>query len=108
MNLPNADEASEVSEQVDKKVLVIVKSQESIYLGRKRVSIANLEDALWNTVLAPRQCTVQFRGDENIPYSVVQTVLQKVAALGITRIEFAAQKEAVTLLDEDMINEETN
>ena len=108
VDLPNADEASEVSEQIDKKVLVIVKSQESIYLGRKRVSIANLEDALWNTVLSPKQCTVQFRGDENIPYSVVQTVLQKVAALGITRIEFAAQKEAVTPLDEDSIRENSH
>ena len=97
-----------MSEQIDKKVLVIVKSQESIFLGRKRVSIANLEDALWNTVLYPRECTVQFRGDENIPYSVVQTVLQKIAALGITRIEFSAQKEAVTPLEEDSFNENSD
>jgi biopolymer transport protein ExbD len=102
VNLPNADEASEISEQIDKKVLIIVKSQESIFLGSKMVSIADLEEALWNTVLSPKKCTVQFRGDENIPYSMVQTVLQKVAALGISRIEFAAQKEAVIPLEEDM------
>ena len=41
VNLPKADEAKEVKEQVIKKILITVKSEEFIFLGRKRVSQAH-------------------------------------------------------------------
>ena len=102
VNLPKADEAEEVKEQVIKKILITVKSKELIFLGRKRVSFDDLEQALWQTVQYPQGCTVQLRGDENITYDVVQKVIQKIAALGITRIEFSASKEAVPPLEKDV------
>ena len=103
VNLPKADEAKEVKEQVIKKISITVKSEEFIFLGRKRVSLDNLEQALWQIVEYPQKSTVQLRGDENIPYEVVQKVMQKIAARGITRIEFSTRKEAVPPLEEDRI-----
>lgn len=105
VNLPRADEAQEIKEQVIKKISIIVKSEGLIYLGRRRVSLESLEDALWQTVRHPQRSTVQFRGDENIPYNIVQKVMQKIAALGITRIEFSTRKEAVIPLEKDVSDE---
>ena len=70
-------------------------------MERKRVSLDHLEQALWQMVDHPQKSTIQLRGDENIPYEIVQKVMQKIAALGITRIEFSARKEAVPPLEED-------
>lgn len=106
VNLPKADEAREIKEQVKQKILITVKSEELIFLGRKRVSLDNLEHLLWQTVHNPQGSTVQLRGEENITYDVVQKVMQIVAALGITRIEFSTRKEAVTPLEKDVSNED--
>jgi len=108
VTLPKADEAKEIREQVIGKIPITVKSEGVIFLGRERVSLDNLEDALWQTVDYPQRSTVQFRGEENIPYDVVQKVMQKIAALGITRIEFSASKEAVPPLEKDASNENSD
>jgi len=108
VNLPKADEAKEIKEQVIEKIPITIKSEELIFLGRVRVSLDNLEQALWRTVDHPQRSTVQLRGDENITYDVVQKVMQKIAALGITRIDFSASKEALPPLEKDATNEDSN
>jgi len=108
VNLPKADEAREIKEQPKGKILIIVKSNQLIFLGRKRVSLDNLEDALWQAVDYPQRSTVQLRGDENITYDVIQRVMQKIAALGITRIEFSAYKEPVVPLERDENDENSD
>jgi len=105
VNLPKADEAKEVKEQLETRILIIVKSEDLIFLGRKRVSLDTLEHELWQTVLYPQRSTVQLRGEEDIPYDIVQKVMQTIAAIGITRIEFATSKEAVPPLERDVNNE---
>lgn len=108
VNLPKADEAREVKEQIIRKILITVKSEDLIFLGNKRVSLDNLEHMLWQTVHDPQGSTVQLRGEENLTYDVVQKVMQTVATLGITRIEFSTRKEAVTPLEKDVENENSN
>lgn len=108
VNLPNADEAREVKEQIIRKILITVKSEDLIFLGNKRVSLDNLEHMLWQTVHDPQRSTVQLRGEENLTYDVVQKVMQIVATLGITRIEFSTRKEAVTPLEKDVENENSH
>jgi len=108
VNLPKADEAREVKEQIIRKILITVKSEDLIFLGNKRVSLDNLEHMLWQTVHDPQGSTVQLRGEENLTYDVVQKVMQIVATLGITRIEFSTRKEAVTPLEKDVENEDSN
>ncbi len=105
VNLPKADEAKEIKEQLKTRILIIIKSEDLIFLGRKRVSLDTLENELWQSVLYPQRSTVQLRGDENIPYDIVQKVMQTIAALGITRIEFSTRKEAVPPLERDVDNE---
>jgi biopolymer transport protein ExbD len=108
VNLPKADEAREVKEQIIRKILITVKSEDLIFLGNKRVSLDNLEHMLWQIVRDPQGSTVQLRGEENLTYDVVQKVMQIVATLGITRIEFSTRKEAVTPLEKDVENEDSN
>jgi len=108
VNLPKADEAREVKEQIIRKILITVKSKDLIFLGNKRVSLDNLEHMLWKTVHNPQGSTVQLRGEENLTYDVVQKVMQIVATLGITRIEFSTRKETVTPLEKDVDNEDSN
>jgi len=108
VNLPKADEAREVKEQIIQKILITVKSEDLIFLGNKRVSLDNLEHMLWQIVHNPQGSTVQLRGEENLTYDVVQKVMQIVATLGITRIEFSTRKEVVTPLEKDVENEDSN
>jgi biopolymer transport protein ExbD len=108
VNLPKADEAREVKEQIIRKILITVKSEDLIFLGNKRVSLDNLEHMLWQIVHDPQGSTVQLRGEENLTYDVVQKVMQIVATLGITRIEFSTRKEVVTPLEKDVENEDSN
>jgi len=108
VNLPKADEAREVKEQIIRKILITVKSEDLIFLGNKRASLDNLEHMLWQTVHDPQGSTVQLRGEENLTYDVVQKVMQIVATLGITRIEFSTLLEAVTPLEKDIENEDSD
>ena len=108
VNLPKADEAREVKEQIIRKILITVKSEDLIFLGNKRVSLDNLEHMLWQIVHNPQGSIVQLRGEENLTYDVVQKVMQIVATLGITRIEFSTRKEAVTPLEKDIENEDSD
>jgi biopolymer transport protein ExbD len=108
VNLPKADEAREVKEQIIRKILITVKSEDLIFLGNKRVSLDNLEHMLWQIVHDPQGSTVQLRGEENLTYDVVQKVMQIVATLGITRIEFSTLLEAVTPLEKDVENENSH
>ena len=101
VNLPRADEAKEVNELLKAKIPIIVKSEKLIFLGRTRVSFDTLEQQLSRTVRSPQTTTVQLRGDKDIPYEVVQKVMQTIAALGITRVEFSTRKEAVPPLEKD-------
>jgi biopolymer transport protein ExbD len=67
VNLPKADEAREVKEQIIRKILITVKSEDLIFLGNKRVSLDNLEHMLWQSVHDPQGSIVQLRGERILP-----------------------------------------
>jgi biopolymer transport protein ExbD len=95
VTLPKADEAKEVTELLTQKIIIIVKSEDTLFIGRTRIVPDDLEHAIRKMVPYPQGSTVQLRGEENIPYEVIQKVMLTLAALGINRIEFSASKEPV-------------
>jgi biopolymer transport protein ExbD len=95
VTLPKADEAKEITEQLLQKIIITVKSQDALFVGRARIVPDGLEHAIRKIVPYPQGITVQLRGEENLPYEVVQKVMLTLAALGINRIEFSASKEPV-------------
>ena len=108
VTLPKADEAKEGTEQLLKEIFVTVKSQDVLFVGKTRVTLDNLEYAIRKTVPYPQVSTVQFRGEENVTYDVVEKVMLKIAALGINRIEFATSKEPVPPLERDVRDENSD
>lgn len=102
VTLPKADEAKQSTEQLIQKILVTVKSEDVVFLGRTRVTLDDLEYAIRKSVPYHQGSTVQLRGEENVTYDVVEKVMLKIAALGITRIEFSASKEPVPPLERDV------
>ena len=96
VTLPKADEAKEVTELLTQKIIITVKSEDTLFIGRTRIVPDDLEHAIRKMVPYPQGSTVQLRGEENIPYEVIQKVMLKLAALGIHRIEFSASKEPDT------------
>ena len=108
VTLPKADEAKQSTEQLIEKILVTVKSEDVLFLGRTRVTLDNLEYAIRQTVSYHQGSTVQLRGEENVTYDVVEKVMLKIAALGITRIEFSASKEPVPPLERDVKDENSD
>jgi biopolymer transport protein ExbD len=99
VTLPKADEAKEVTELVTQKIIITVKSVDTLFIGRTRIIPDDLEHAMRKMVPYPQGNTVQLRGEENIPYEVIQKVMLTLAALGINRIEFSASKEPVPPLE---------
>ena len=95
VTLPKADEAKEVTELLTPKIIITVKSEDTLFIGRTRIVPDDLEHAIRKMVPYPQGSTVQLRGEENIPYEVIQKVMLTLAALGINRIEFSASKEPV-------------
>jgi biopolymer transport protein ExbD len=85
-----------------------VKSKDVVFLGRTRVALDGLEYAIRRTVPYHQGSTVQLRGEENVTYDVVEQVMLKIAALGITRIEFSATKEPVPPLERDAMDENSD
>jgi biopolymer transport protein ExbD len=108
VTLPKADEAKQSTEQLIQKILVTVKSKDVVFLGRTRVALDGLEYAIRRTVPYHQGSTVQLRGEENVTYDVVEQVMLKIAALGITRIEFSATKEPVPPLERDAMDENSD
>ena len=74
VTLPKADEAKQSTEQLIQKILVTVKSEDVLFLGRTRVTLDNLEYAIRQTVSYHQGSTVQLRGEENVTYDVVEKV----------------------------------
>jgi len=105
--LPRADESRELRDNRETEICITVKSERYIFLGRKRVSIEGLEDDLSRKVLNPGKTTVRLRGDEDLPYDVIQKVMERVALTGVTRIEFSTRKEPVTPLEKDVNDEDS-
>jgi len=105
VTLPKADEAKELTEQLLQKIIITVKSQDVFFIGRTRIAPDDLENAIIKMVPYPQGSTVQLRGEENLPYEVVQKVMLTLATLGITRIEFSASKEPVPPLGRESKNE---
>ena len=108
VTLPKADEAKQSTEQLIQKILVTVKSEDVLFLGRIRVALDDLEYAIRKSVPYHQSSTVQLRGEENVTYDVVEKVMLKIAALGITRIEFSASKEPVPPLERDVKDENSD
>ena len=99
VTLPKADEAKEVTELLTPKIIITIKSEDTLFIGRTRIVPDDLEHAIRKMVSYPQGSTVQLRGEENIPYEVIQKVMLTLAALGINRIEFSASKEPVPPLE---------
>ncbi len=93
ITLPKADESTELRQNVIKRISITVKSEKSIFVNRKRVSLYHLEEYLKRKLPNPRKSSVQLRGDENLPYNTIQRVMEKIALADITLIELSTQKE---------------
>ena len=94
ISLPRADEATTADPRLAGKITVTIKSADAVFVGSRSISLAGIEtgisEVLREQSLDPQQTVVQVQADEGLPYEVVQTVLQKAAGLGISRIEFSA------------------
>ncbi len=103
--LPKADEAKERKDDFKQTIQLTAQSSDTLFLGMTRVGFDDLEHLIRQKVTQPERCTVQFRGEENIPYDTVQKILLKIAAVGISRVEFSATREPVPPLEKDLKNE---
>ena len=66
--LPKADEAKERKDDFKQTIQLTAQSSDTLFLGMTRVGFDDLEHLIRQKVTQPERCTVQFRGEENIPY----------------------------------------
>jgi biopolymer transport protein ExbD len=101
INLPRADAARERAAPPPQPMNVTVKSEDTIFVGRKRVALDALTDALKELGPRPAVAVATLRADEGIHYEIIKSVMEKIAAARISRIEFATFDEAPTPLEEN-------
>ena len=94
ISLPKADEARAENQRLPGRIAVTIKSADAVFIGARSMPLSEIDAGIAGVLLEqsldPQQTVVQVLADEDLPYEVVQTVLQKAAARGISRIEFAA------------------
>ncbi len=94
ISLPKADEAKAADQRAAGRIAVTIKSADAVFIGARSMPLSEIDagiaEALLEQSLDPQKTVVQVLADEDLPYEVVQTVLQKAAQRGISRIEFSA------------------
>ena len=98
VTLPKADRSNELRQNIIKRVSITVKSEKMVFVDRKKVDLYELEEHLKIKLPNPGKSTVQLRGEENLPYDIIQKVMEKIALAGITLIEFSTKKDESTPL----------
>ena len=107
ISLPKADEAKVADRRLPGRIAVTIKSADAVFIGARSMPLseidAGISGLLHEQSLDPQQTVVQVQADEGLPYEVVQTVLQKAAGLGISRIEFSALIEPSQPLEKEAV-----
>ncbi len=105
VNLPRADESKESIFEKRSKIHLTIKSQDEIFLERKKVTLENLADILKRKLANPKDTTVQLRADENVTYDVIKKIMIKAALTHINKIEFSTCIEEPIPLEKDLTHE---
>jgi biopolymer transport protein ExbD len=94
ISLPKADQAKTADQRLAGRIAVTIKSPDAVFLGSRSMPLSEIEAGISGLLrehsLDPQQTVVQVLADEDLPYETVQTVMQKAAQQGISRIEFSA------------------
>ena len=105
ISLPKADEAKAADRRLPGRIAVTIKSADAVFVGARSLPLSEIEDGIARVLaeqsLDPQKTVVQVLADEDLPYEVVQTVLQKAAQRGISRIEFSALIEPAQPLSKE-------
>lgn len=98
--LPRADEAGKSHVEKRHKIPITIKSDDLIFLDRKRILMEDLVGVLKQKRAAHGVQTIEIRADENVPYALIKQVMIKMAQATISTIEFATYTEEPGPLEE--------
>ena len=81
--------------EIDKKLTlsVTVKGDETIYVNKERVGLADLSRVLRNKAGEARESGVLIFADRALPYQMIYKVLDKIRQAGLSRISLQAELE---------------
>ena len=81
--------------EIDKKLTlsVTVKADETIYVDKERVALADLTRVLRDKAGEPRESGVLIFADRALPYQLIYKVLDKIRQAGLSRISLQAELE---------------
>ena len=81
--------------EIDKKLVlsVTVKADQSIYVDKERVAIADLTEVLQSKAGEAPEAGVLIFADRTLPYQMIYNVLDKIRQAGLSRISLQADIE---------------
>ena len=81
--------------EIDKKLIlsVTVKADETIYVDKERVALAELTEVLQRKASGTREPGVLVFADRALPYQMIYNVLDKIRLAGLSRISLQADVE---------------
>ncbi|HLB32994.1 MAG: hypothetical protein A3F67_06915 [Verrucomicrobia bacterium RIFCSPHIGHO2_12_FULL_41_10] len=86
INLPESKTTSQAIPSTKQKIILQIKSAESITLDNQAVTTANLAEAIQELQKKNPGCTITMQADKEAPFGTVVTVLDALQAAGIKNI----------------------
>jgi biopolymer transport protein ExbD len=93
VNLPEASQGEQEREERQRRLVITVKRDESLWLSGNRVTLPQVEQMLApdakDRAERPSRREVRIRTDRDVPYRAIEPLLLACAKAGVTNIKFA-------------------
>lgn len=94
VELPQASQHEREPEEAPRRMIITITLDEKLHLRGKEISPEELDSQLLSIDDSKRNETeVRIRGDQRIPYHIVERVLISCARAGISNVQFAVLNE---------------
>ncbi|MGH7818582.1 MAG: ExbD/TolR family protein [Candidatus Binatia bacterium] len=97
VNLPKADQASEIEKLPPKSLLVFVTPDGSLVVNGRSRSVGDFEADILAYSSDDLPSELVLRGDGAVPYEVIQAVMRAASNVGISKVDIAASRESEDL-----------
>jgi biopolymer transport protein ExbD len=97
VNLPKADQATEVEKLPPKSLLIFVRPDGRLVVDGRDQTLADFESDILHFGTDTRPEQLVLRADGQVPYEFIQGVMRAASGVGINKVDIAASRETEDL-----------
>jgi biopolymer transport protein ExbD len=94
LRLPKADQAQEKKEDLPQRLIVTIAKEGIALIKGNPYQLQELEEVFRQELVNNPNLSIQLRADGDMPYKIIQQIMQGCARAGIWQISFAVDKKS--------------